>query len=60
MEISIRPEKEKDYQEITKLIEEAFKEEPQSDHKEQELVEKLRKTDDYLNEFSLVEVARWS
>lgn len=54
MEITIRPEKENDYKEIAELIEQAFKDDPHSDHKEQELVEKLRKTDDYLNEFSLV------
>lgn len=54
MEISTRPEEKKDYKEIAKLIELAFKDEPKSDHKEQELVERLRKTNDYLNEFSLV------
>jgi predicted N-acetyltransferase YhbS len=54
MEISIRPEEPKDYDTIAEVIKAAFKKEPKSDHDEQDLVARLRKTDDYLNELSLV------
>ncbi|MDN3675620.1 N-acetyltransferase [Flavobacterium branchiarum] len=54
MEITIRQENENDYPKVFKIIEEAFKNEEYSDHKEQFLVEKLRKSDAFIPELSLV------
>lgn len=39
----IRKEEPKDYNQVFNLIENAFKDEPNSDHQEQFLVERLRK-----------------
>lgn len=52
--ITIRQEEEKDYPQIFQLIEEAFKNIEYSDHQEHFLVEKLRKSDAFIPELSLV------
>lgn len=52
--ITIRKEEEKDYEAIFKLTEEAFRDMEHSDHQEQFLVEKLRKSDAFIPELSLV------
>lgn len=52
--IKIRQEEEKDYEKVFQLIEEAFKDMEQSDHQEHFLVEKLRKSDAFIPELSLV------
>ncbi|WP_185095000.1 GNAT family N-acetyltransferase [Chryseobacterium taiwanense] len=52
--ITIRQEEEKDYPQVFQLIEEAFKNIEYSDHQEQFLVEKLRKSDAFIPELSLV------
>jgi len=54
MEIRIREEKSGDYNVVFDLIEKAFRSEPYSDHKEQFLVERLRKSKAFVSEFSLV------
>lgn len=50
----IRQENHNDYKAVFNLIEEAFKTEVFSDHKEQFLVERLRKSDAFIPELSLV------
>lgn len=52
--IIIRQEEKKDYQQVFQLTEEAFKEMEHSDHQEQFLVEKLRKSQAFIPELSLV------
>ncbi|AZA80205.1 N-acetyltransferase [Chryseobacterium sp. G0186] len=52
--MKIRQEEEKDYEKVFQLIEEAFKDMEQSDHQEHFLVEKLRKSDAFIPELSLV------
>ncbi|MCU0239774.1 MAG: N-acetyltransferase [Pyrinomonadaceae bacterium] len=54
MKVEIRQEKEADYQSVFNLIEEAFRPLEISDHREQFLVEKLRKSDAFVPELSLV------
>lgn len=54
MNIMIRQEVEKDYKLSKTVIEKAFKNEEHSDHKEQILVAKLRKSDVFVPELSLV------
>lgn len=54
MEIKIRQECATDICEVASLIEEAFKNEPHSDHREQFLVERLRETEAFIPELSLV------
>ena len=54
MKINIRTETEKDYNAIFDLIKQAFETEPHSDHSEQFLVERLRKSDAFIPELSLV------
>ncbi|PIF33480.1 putative N-acetyltransferase YhbS [Flavobacterium sp. 9] len=54
MEIKLRQENEKDYKSIFQLIEKAFENEEYSDHKEQFLVERLRKSDAFIPELSIV------
>jgi len=54
MEIAIRQEESKDFKAVFYLIEEAFKTEKLSDHKEQFLVERLRKSDAFIPELSLI------
>lgn len=56
MEIVIRKETKKDYKEVFKLIEKAFKNEKHSDHKEQFLVEKLRNSKAFVPELSIVAI----
>lgn len=50
----IRQERETDYKTIKKLVEEAFRNVVHSDHNEHLLVERLRKSDDYIDKLSLV------
>ena len=52
--ITIRQEERKDYQKVFQLTEEAFREMEHSDHQEQFLVEKLRKSEAFIPELSLV------
>ena len=54
MQITIRQETEADHQAIFDLIKEAFKQEVYSDHQEQFLVDRLRKSDAFIPELSLV------
>ena len=56
MKITIRQEHPSDYKTVFDLIEEAFKNEQLSDQKEQILVEKLRKSSEFIPELSLVAV----
>lgn len=52
--MNIRKEEIKDYDDVFKLIENAFKDEEFSDHQEQFLVERLRKSKSFIPELSLV------
>lgn len=52
--LKIRQEEERDYKKVFQLIEEAFRNMEHSDHQEQFLVEKLRKSDAFIPELSLV------
>lgn len=54
MEITIRKEESKDYKTVFNLIENAFASEQISDHREQFLVERLRKSNAFIPELSLV------
>lgn len=54
MEIKIRQEREKDYKQSEIVVEKAFEHAEHSDHKEHILVAKLRKSDIFLPELSLV------
>lgn len=54
MNITIRKEEKKDHKTVFNLIEKAFEKELMSDHKEQELVERLRKSEVFVPELSLV------
>ncbi len=56
MNIDIRQETEKDYKISEFVVERAFKDEKYSDHKEHFLVAKLRKSDGFIPELSLVAV----
>ncbi|MGH1518375.1 GNAT family N-acetyltransferase [Chryseobacterium sp. JK1] len=52
--MTIRQEEKKDYQQVFELTEEAFRDTEQSDHQEHFLVEKLRKSEAFIPELSLV------
>lgn len=52
--MKIRKEEIADYHDVFELIENAFKDEPYTDHKEQFLVERLRKSASFVPELSLV------
>lgn len=52
--ITIRQEEAKDYEAVFKLTEEAFRDIEHSDHQEHFLVEKLRKSEAFIPELSLV------
>nr|WP_315029358.1 N-acetyltransferase [uncultured Chryseobacterium sp.] len=52
--ITIRKEEEKDYKKVFQLTEEAFKNMEHSDHQEHFLVEKLRNSEAFIPELSLV------
>ena len=54
MEINIRQESPEDYVEVEKLIEAAFKAEKFSDHREHFLVKKLRDSNSFVPELSIV------
>ena len=54
MEIILRTEKPEDYEEVVELTELAFKDMPFSSHTEGELVRKLRKGSNFIQELSLV------
>lgn len=54
MNVTIRQEHEDDYQAVFELIEKAFKSEQMSDHQEQFLVERLRNSEAFVPELSLV------
>lgn len=54
MNIRIRKEEPKEYSIVFRLIEKAFRTEEQSDHREQFLVERLRKSSSFIDELSLV------
>jgi len=56
MNIDIRQETEKDYKISEFVVERAFKDEKYSDHKEHFLVARLRKSDGFIPELSLVAV----
>lgn len=56
MQILIRKESKTDYNEVFNLIEKAFENEPQSDHREQFLVARLRGSKAFIPELSLVAV----
>jgi len=52
--VTIRQENNKDFIDVFNVIEKAFKTEKYSDHKEQFLVERLRKSDAFIPELSMV------
>lgn len=54
MKITIRPEKSSDFKAVFELIKKAFETEKLSDHKEQFLVERLRGSNAFVPELSLV------
>jgi len=54
LEIKIRKEQESDYERVYHLILKAFKNMELSDHKEQFLVQRLRKSDSFIPELSIV------
>lgn len=54
MEIILRQENKNDFESVFHLIEKAFEKEEYSDHKEQFLVERLRKSDAFIPELSIV------
>lgn len=54
MKIKLRQENEKDHKSVFDLIEKAFEKEEYSDHKEQFLVERLRKSAAFIPELSIV------
>ncbi|MFC5196571.1 GNAT family N-acetyltransferase [Bizionia hallyeonensis] len=54
MELTIRKEESKDFETVFNLIEKAFESEQMSDHKEQFLVQRLRKSDAFIPELSLI------
>ncbi|NEM97024.1 N-acetyltransferase [Pontibacter sp. BT327] len=54
--MTIRQEEPKDYTAVSEVIEEAFRDEEYSDHREHLLVERLRKSDAFIPELSLVAV----
>lgn len=54
MDISIRQETQKDYSIVFNIIAKSFENDEYSDHKEQYLVEKLRKSPNFIEELSLV------
>lgn len=54
MDIKIRQEREKDYRLTEIVVEKAFEEAEHTDHKEHFLVAKLRKSDVFLSELSLI------
>ncbi|MCD9575626.1 GNAT family N-acetyltransferase [Flavobacterium soyae] len=54
MEIKLRQERKEDYKNVFQLIEKAFENIEYSDHKEQFLVERLRKSEAFIPELSIV------
>jgi predicted N-acetyltransferase YhbS len=54
MEIKLRQENKNDFESVFQLIEKAFEKEEYSDHKEQFLVERLRKSEAFIPELSIV------
>jgi len=54
MKVSIRQENSNDFNSVFNLIEKAFKLEKYSDHKEQFLVERLRNSESFIPELSLI------
>ncbi|AWK04989.1 GNAT family N-acetyltransferase [Flavobacterium crocinum] len=54
MEIKLRQENKNDFESVFHLIEKAFEKEEYSDHKEQFLVERLRKSEAFIPELSIV------
>ena len=58
MQVDIRGETVEDYDQIAEVIEAAFRDEPFSDHQEHRLVERLRQSDAFVPELSLVAETR--
>ena len=54
MELTVRKENAEDFKAVFNLIEKAFENEQMSDHKEQFLVERLRKSNAFVPELSMV------
>ncbi|MGV0936323.1 GNAT family N-acetyltransferase [Empedobacter falsenii] len=52
--MNIRKEEKSDYEQVFKLIEKAFENEEYSDHREQFLVERLRNSDGFVPDLSIV------
>ncbi len=57
-DISIRQEDESDYVRVEDLVRKAFVDMPYSDHTEQELVQKLRRSEAYIPDLSLIAQCR--
>ncbi len=54
MKVSVRTEQPQDYSEVSDLIQKAFESDPHSDHIEAQLVEALRKPENFIPELSIV------
>ena len=54
IDVIIREEQPEDYEKVCRLVEAAFRDVKESDHTEHRLVERLRKSEAYIPELSLI------